>query len=310
MVSYGGSRKRQLESGESEPKPKRKRATGGETLVYLQEKSEKEFELRKAELEIKKKEVENNREVEMTLQKQQQQQFMDFQKTIMEHAKYDELNDKAINMEAGMKKLKDENSILKRDLANTKGENDLLKIAQDELEQYGRRECVEIRGIPLVPDENTNEIVIKLASKLGIDITKTDISISHRLGTPAAGSTRSGRSFINPKTKSTQGLQSKIVENNIEITDTKTIAETFNKYFSSIGSRIVDSISSNDISPLEYMDFSIPTSFFLSPVTANEIQLEIAKLNISKTSGPFSIPTKLLKNLYCNISEPLEILYN
>ncbi|CAB4018364.1 Hypothetical predicted protein [Paramuricea clavata] len=111
-------------------------------------------------------------------------------------AKYDELNDKAINMEAGMKKLKDENSVLKRDLANTKGENqDQLKIAQDEIEQYGRRECVEIRGIPLVPDENTNEIVIKLASKLGIDITETDISISHRLGTPAAGSTRSGRSF-------------------------------------------------------------------------------------------------------------------
>jgi hypothetical protein len=110
-------------------------------------------------------------------------------------AKYDELNDKAINMEAGMKKIKDENCILKRDLANTKGENDLLKIAQDELEQYGRRECVEIRGIPLVPDKNTNEIVIKLASKLGIDITETDTSISHRLGTPAAGSTHSGRSF-------------------------------------------------------------------------------------------------------------------
>ena len=73
MESYRESRKRQLESGESEPKPRRKRATGGETLVYLQEKSEKEFELRKAELEIKKKEVENKREVEMTLQKQQQQ---------------------------------------------------------------------------------------------------------------------------------------------------------------------------------------------------------------------------------------------
>ena len=58
------------------------------------------------------------------------------------------------------------------------------------------------------------------------------------------------------------------------------------------------------------MDSSIPTSFFLSQVTANEIQLEIDKLNISKTSGPFSIPTKLLKILYCNISEPLEILYN
>ena len=35
----------------------------------------------------------------------------------------------------------------------------------------------------------------------------------------------------NPKTKNTQGIQSKIVEDNIEITDNKTIAETFNKYF-------------------------------------------------------------------------------
>ncbi len=84
MESYGESRKRQIESGESEPKPRRKRHTGGETLVYLQEKSEKEFELRKAELEIKKQEIENKREVEMTLQKQQQQQFMEFQKSTME----------------------------------------------------------------------------------------------------------------------------------------------------------------------------------------------------------------------------------
>jgi NADH:ubiquinone oxidoreductase subunit F (NADH-binding) len=44
------------------------------------------------------------------------------------------------------------------------------------------------------------------------------------------------RDIVNLKTKSTQGIQSKIVENNIEITDTKIIAETFNKYFSSIGS--------------------------------------------------------------------------
>ena len=35
------------------------------------------------------------------------------------------------------------------------------------------------------------------------------------------------RDIDNPKTKSTQGIQSKIVENNIEITDTKTIAETY-----------------------------------------------------------------------------------
>ena len=63
--------------------------------------------------------------------------------------------------------------MLKRDLANIKDESDALKSALDELKQYGRQECVEIREIPLVSDENTYKIVIKLASKLGINITET-----------------------------------------------------------------------------------------------------------------------------------------
>ena len=96
MESYGESRKRQIESGESEPKPRRKRSTGGETLVYLQEKSEKEFKLRKAELEIKKKEMENKREVNMTLQNQQQQQFTDFQKSIMEQYLQQQMQQQAL----------------------------------------------------------------------------------------------------------------------------------------------------------------------------------------------------------------------
>lgn len=97
-------------------------------------------------------------------------------------AKYDELIAQATNMEASIKALNNENSMLKRDLANTKNENDVLKTTLDDLEQYGRRECVEIRGVPFVVDENTNKIVIKQASKLGISISEADISIRHRLG--------------------------------------------------------------------------------------------------------------------------------
>ena len=81
METFGESRKRS-EGGES--KPRKKRATGGETLQYLQKKSEQEFELRKAELEIKKKEIEEKREVDMSLHKQNQQQFIDFQRSVME----------------------------------------------------------------------------------------------------------------------------------------------------------------------------------------------------------------------------------
>ena len=49
-------------------------------------------------------------------------------------------------------------------------------------------------------------------------------------------------------------------------------------------------------------------SFYLTPVTRNEIEIE--NLNPSKATGPFSIPTKLLKLLKEYLSKPLEILFN
>ena len=49
------------------------------------------------------------------------------------------------------------------------------------LEQYSRRECVEISGIPEVKDENTDDIVIKVGSLIGLHLAKNDISVSHRL---------------------------------------------------------------------------------------------------------------------------------
>ena len=47
--------------------------------------------------------------------------------------------------------------------------------------------------------------------------------------------------------------------------------------------------------------------FFLFPVTANEIEVEIAKLNASKAVGPSSIPIVILKILKCELSGPLEL---
>lgn len=49
------------------------------------------------------------------------------------------------------------------------------------MEQYSRRECVEISGIAEVKDENTDDILIKVGSLIGLDLTKNDISVSHRL---------------------------------------------------------------------------------------------------------------------------------
>jgi len=61
-----------------------------------------------------------------------------------------------------------------------------FKVICNEQEQYLRRECLEIQGIPLSPKdsqhiEDTNKIVIKVGELMGVQIEAEDISISHCL---------------------------------------------------------------------------------------------------------------------------------
>ena len=94
------------------------------------------------------------------------------------------------------------------------------------------------------------------------------------------------------------------------VTDAKRIANAFNDCFSNIGNKIANSLPSTNLSPLNFMDPQLTNNFYLSPVMQQEIELEIQKLNETKTSGPFSVPTKLLKLLKHILSNPLETLFN
>ena len=51
----------------------------------------------------------------------------------------------------------------------------------EELEQYGRRENLEIHGIPLADNEDTGKIVQNVAKTPKVQLSKSDISTSHRL---------------------------------------------------------------------------------------------------------------------------------
>jgi len=56
----------------------------------------------------------------------------------------------------------------------------------DNIEQYRRRQNLKFKGVP-VPveeDEDTSEIIVKLAKMLKVDVTKDDTSTSHRLPLP------------------------------------------------------------------------------------------------------------------------------
>ena len=57
----------------------------------------------------------------------------------------------------------------------------------DEQEQYSRRECLEIHGIPKLVKEDTNDLVVKVGSLINVKIDPNDISVSHRLPTKNKG---------------------------------------------------------------------------------------------------------------------------
>ena len=48
------------------------------------------------------------------------------------------------------------------------------------LEQYGRREMINISGIPRTNNEDTDEIVFNITDQLGLDLYLDDIEVSHR----------------------------------------------------------------------------------------------------------------------------------
>ena len=53
---------------------------------------------------------------------------------------------------------------------------------QDNLEQYPRKNCLEIHGIPECSYSSTEQAVLKLSEALEVPVTTSDIEISHKLG--------------------------------------------------------------------------------------------------------------------------------
>ncbi|EDO29108.1 predicted protein [Nematostella vectensis] len=64
------------------------------------------------------------------------------------------------------------------------GDLNTTKKSLDDIEQYSRRDCLEIKGVPVTPTENTNDVVKKVGEHMKVEILEEDISTSHRLPAP------------------------------------------------------------------------------------------------------------------------------
>ena len=71
------------------------------------------------------------------------------------------------------------------DLAQTtrKHEDTLYRIecSPDETQQYLRRDCLEVTGVPMRAQDNPNQIVKEIGSLIGVEIDDSDIAIAHKL---------------------------------------------------------------------------------------------------------------------------------
>ena len=97
---------------------------------------------------------------------------------------------------------------------------------------------------------------------------------------------------------------------NSKLTDQQSIANAFNNYFASIGTNLANTIPAVNTPVEKYLCKPMCDSFMLFPTTPSEVESEISNLNPSKSTGPFSIPTKFLKTLKTLLSGPLANLFN
>ena len=51
----------------------------------------------------------------------------------------------------------------------------------DAMQQYLRRDCIEITGIPTLPLDNPKQLVLELGSLIGVSLSEDQISTAHRL---------------------------------------------------------------------------------------------------------------------------------
>ena len=83
------------------------------------------------------------------------------------------------------------------------------------------------------------------------------------------------------------------------------IANVFNSYFSSIGEKTQSKVRFSDKNYTDYLHGGNFNSFFITPTDSEEVISIISSLSDNKSSGPNSIPTRILKLLKKDISTQL-----
>ncbi len=60
-------------------------------------------------------------------------------------------------------------------------EQERQRSALNDLEQYRRRKCIKVSGVPVTENEEAEEIIMTIAKEIGVQLERSDISACHRV---------------------------------------------------------------------------------------------------------------------------------
>ena len=118
------------------------------------------------------------------------------------------------------------------------------------------------------------------------------------------------KDIISLKPKNCDAFSHLVSDDGLKISEPVNIANEFNEYFTKVADEITKKIPRTRKSPLSYLSNRNLNSLLISPCTTNEVSSVIKSLKLGKSSGPNSIPVKLLKILDDSISSDLSVLIN
>ena len=111
-------------------------------------------------------------------------------------------------------------------------------------------------------------------------------------------------------TKSTTSVPNTVSQNDESITDPIKIINIFNNFFSAIAAKTKSKIKFSKKIFSNFLKTKNLDTFVIYPATKEEICNIISSLNPNKSTGPFSIPLKILKLLKKDISSKLNDIFN
>ena len=96
---------------------------------------------------------------------------------------------------------------------------------------------------------------------------------------------------------------------NRTITDSTTIANRFNEYFTNVGPKLAQSIPTHDINAISYLKGKYSASFFINPVVSQEV-INIIKIMPDKSPGHDDLRVSMIKLIVDSIANPLTHICN